>query len=182
MCHCVSSYNLSTLYLVELELMKRYMYVRTTSAPCVLCLPERQPPGRCPNHVAATGTFGLGLLPAIRTTLVMDPLTIWYQTQSLWCSGPTPPPPPLLMVNFHQPSHEFTFSVGIDLISKLMILTLMIYQVRTRMWFLEFIVYTGIKYLNEDFWVKFIKHFERRSWSPTQVKTRGEHDSKWSKD
>jgi hypothetical protein len=44
-----------------------------------------------------------------------------------------------------------------------MILTLMIYQVRTRMWFLEFIVYTGIKYLNEDFWVKFIKHFERRS-------------------
>jgi hypothetical protein len=67
------------------------------------------------------------------------------------------------MVNFHQPSHEFTFSVGIDLISKLMILTLMIYQVRTRMWFLEFIVYTGIKYLNEDFRVKFIKHFERRS-------------------
>jgi hypothetical protein len=49
----------------------------------------------------------------------------------------------MLMVNFRQPSHEFPFSVGIDLISKLMILTLMICQVRTRMWFLEFIVYVG---------------------------------------
>ena len=39
----------------------------------------------------------------------------------------------VLMVNFRQPSHEFTFGVGIDLISKLMILTLIIYQVRTCM-------------------------------------------------
>jgi hypothetical protein len=31
------------------------------------------------------------------------------------------------------------------------------------MWFLEFIVYAGIKHLKEDFWVKFIKHFARRS-------------------
>jgi hypothetical protein len=88
----------------------------------------------------------------------------------------------LLTVNFHQPSHEFTFSVGIDLISKLTILTLIIYQVRNRMWFLEFIVYTRIKHLNEDFRVKFIKHFGRRSWSPTRVKTHDEHDSKWIKD
>jgi hypothetical protein len=51
----------------------------------------------------------------------------------------------LLTVNFCQPSHEFTFSVGIDLISKLTILTLMIYQVHTRMWFLEFIVYIGLR-------------------------------------
>jgi hypothetical protein len=38
-----------------------------------------------------------------------------------------------------------TFDVGIDLISKLTILTLMIYQVRTRMWILEFIVYVGFQ-------------------------------------
>jgi hypothetical protein len=69
----------------------------------------------------------------------------------------------LLTVNFRQPSLEFTFGVGIDLISKLTILTFMIYQVRTRMWFLEFIIYTGIKHLNEDFWVKFIDHFTRRT-------------------
>jgi hypothetical protein len=49
----------------------------------------------------------------------------------------------LLTVNFRQPSHEFTFDVGIDLISKLTILTLRIYKVRTRMWFLEFTVYVG---------------------------------------
>jgi hypothetical protein len=48
----------------------------------------------------------------------------------------------MLTVNFRQPSHEYTFSVGIDLISKLTILTLMICHVRTRMWYLEFIVYT----------------------------------------
>jgi hypothetical protein len=69
----------------------------------------------------------------------------------------------LLTVNFRQPSHKFTFGVGIDLISKLTILTLMIYQVCTRMWFLEFIFYVGIKYINEDFRVKFIEHFARRS-------------------
>jgi hypothetical protein len=45
------------------------------------------------------------------------------------------------MVNFRQPSHEFTFDVGIDLISELTILTLIIYQVHTCMWFLEFIIY-----------------------------------------
>jgi hypothetical protein len=67
------------------------------------------------------------------------------------------------MVNFRQPSHEHTFNVGIDLISKLTILTLIIFQVRTRMWFLEFIVYARIKHRNEDFRVKFIEHFGRRS-------------------
>jgi hypothetical protein len=67
------------------------------------------------------------------------------------------------MVNFYQPSHEFTFNVGIGLISKLTILTLIIYQVCTHMWFLEFIVYAGIKHLNEDFRVKFIEHLVRRS-------------------
>jgi ABC-type uncharacterized transport system permease subunit len=61
----------------------------------------------------------------------------------------------LLTVNFRQPSHKFTFGVGIDLISKLTILTLMIYQVRTRMWFLEFIVYPRIKHINENFQVQF---------------------------
>jgi hypothetical protein len=87
----------------------------------------------------------------------------------------------MLTVNFRHPNHEFTFNVGIDLISKLTILTLMICQVCTRMWYLEFIVYAGIKHLNEDFRV-FIKHFARRSWSLVQVKTRGEHDSKRPKD
>jgi hypothetical protein len=69
----------------------------------------------------------------------------------------------MLMVNFRQPSHEFTFNVGIDLIFKLMILTLIMYQVHTLMWHLEFIDYAGIKHLNEDLWVGFIKHFARRS-------------------
>jgi hypothetical protein len=50
------------------------------------------------------------------------------------------------------------------------------------MWYLEFIVYAGIKHLNEDFQVEFIEHFARRSWSPVQVKTPGEHDSKRLKD
>jgi hypothetical protein len=31
------------------------------------------------------------------------------------------------------------------------------------MWYLEFIVYAGIKHLNEDFRVEFIEHFARRS-------------------
>jgi hypothetical protein len=56
----------------------------------------------------------------------------------------------VLKVNFRQPSHEFTFDANIDLIYKLTILTLMIYQVRTRMWFVEFIVYAGINNLNKD--------------------------------
>jgi hypothetical protein len=53
-------------------------------------------------------------------------------------------------VNFRQPSHEFTFNVGIDLISKLKILTLIIYQVRSRMWYVETIVYARIKHLSEE--------------------------------
>jgi hypothetical protein len=69
----------------------------------------------------------------------------------------------MLTVNFRQASHEFTFNVGIDSISKLTILTFIIYQVCTRMWYLEFIVYAGIKHLNEDFQVEFIEHFARRS-------------------
>jgi hypothetical protein len=69
----------------------------------------------------------------------------------------------LLTVNFRQPTHELTFNVGIDLISKLTILTLIICQVRTHMWYLEFIVYIGIKHLNEDFRVEFIEHIARRS-------------------
>ena len=59
-----------------------------------------------------------------------------------------------------------------------MILTPIICQVHTRAWFLEFIVYTGIKSLKEDFRVEFIKGFTRRSWSPVQVKIQDEHDSK----
>jgi hypothetical protein len=55
----------------------------------------------------------------------------------------------MLTVNFGQPSHEFTFGVDIDLISKLTILTLRIYQVHTRMWFLDFIVYVGFLTLKE---------------------------------
>jgi hypothetical protein len=66
-------------------------------------------------------------------------------------------------VNFRQLSHEFTFSVGIDLIFKLMILSLIIYQVRTRIWFLEFIIYIRINHPNGDFRVKFIEHLMRRS-------------------
>jgi hypothetical protein len=41
----------------------------------------------------------------------------------------------MLTLNFRQPSHAFSLNVGIDLISKLTILTLMICHVRTRMWF-----------------------------------------------
>jgi hypothetical protein len=48
----------------------------------------------------------------------------------------------MLTVNFRQPSHEFTFNVGIDLISNLMILTLMICQVHLCMLNLESIVYS----------------------------------------
>jgi hypothetical protein len=50
------------------------------------------------------------------------------------------------------------------------------------MWFLKYVVYVGFKHLNDDFRVKFMKHFVRRSWSLTQVKTRSEHDSKWPED
>jgi hypothetical protein len=54
----------------------------------------------------------------------------------------------MLTMNFCQPSHEFTFNDGIDLISKLTSLTLIIYQIHTHMWFLEFVVYAGIRHLN----------------------------------
>jgi hypothetical protein len=57
----------------------------------------------------------------------------------------------MLTVNFRQPNHEFTFNASIDLIYKLTILTLILYQVRTHMWYLEFIFLHGIKHLNEDF-------------------------------
>ena len=67
----------------------------------------------------------------------------------------------VLAVDFRQPSHLFTFYVGINLIFTLTILTPIICFFRTRAWFLEFIVYTGIKSLNEDFRVKFIKGFTR---------------------
>jgi hypothetical protein len=36
--------------------------------------------------------------------------------------------------------------------------------------------------LKGEFPKKFIKHFVRKSWSPAQVKTQSEHDSKWPKD
>jgi hypothetical protein len=35
----------------------------------------------------------------------------------------SPSPPHLLTVNFHQPSHEFTFSVGMNFKSYLLVLT-----------------------------------------------------------
>jgi hypothetical protein len=65
----------------------------------------------------------------------------WQGSDHLGCDGEHLLCPPLLMVNFCQPSHEFTFGVGIDSISKLTILTLMICQVHICMWFLEFVVY-----------------------------------------
>jgi hypothetical protein len=49
----------------------------------------------------------------------------------------------LLTVNFRQPSHEFTFNVGIDLISKLMILTVMLCQVHLCMMILKSIIFAG---------------------------------------
>jgi hypothetical protein len=49
----------------------------------------------------------------------------------------------LLTVKFGAPSHEFTFNVGIDSISKLTVLTPLIYQVHSCMWFLEYVVYAG---------------------------------------
>jgi hypothetical protein len=54
-----------------------------------------------------------------------------------------PTPLPLLMVNFRQPNHEFTFSVGMNFISYLLVLTPMVYKVRFCMSVLEFSVYEG---------------------------------------
>jgi hypothetical protein len=48
------------------------------------------------------------------------------------------------MVNFCQPSHEFTFGVGINLIPYSLVLTPLIYQVRSCISCLEFIVYAGL--------------------------------------
>jgi hypothetical protein len=47
---------------------------------------------------------------------------------------------------------------------------------------LEFIIYAGNLRWRGDFRDKFTEHFGRRSWSPTSVKTRDEHDSKWPED
>jgi hypothetical protein len=44
---------------------------------------------------------------------------------------------------------------------------------------LEFIVYAENLRWRGDFRDKFVKHYRRRSWSPTRVKTRDEYDSKW---
>jgi hypothetical protein len=48
----------------------------------------------------------------------------------------------VLTVNFGQPSHEFTFGVGINFISYLLLVTPLIWQVRSCMSVLEFNVYT----------------------------------------
>jgi hypothetical protein len=47
---------------------------------------------------------------------------------------------------------------------------------------LEFIVYAGNLRWRGNFRDKFTKHFGRRSRSPTRVKTRDKHDSKWPED
>jgi hypothetical protein len=47
------------------------------------------------------------------------------------------------MVKFCQPSHEFTFGVGMNFISNLLVLTPLVYQVRLCMSVLEFSVYAG---------------------------------------
>jgi hypothetical protein len=49
----------------------------------------------------------------------------------------------MLTVNFLQPSHEFTFSVGINFISYPLVLTPLVLQVRLCMSVLEFSVYAG---------------------------------------
>jgi hypothetical protein len=49
----------------------------------------------------------------------------------------------MLMVNFRQPSHEFTFSVGITFIPYPLVLTPLIQQVHSCMSVLEFSAYAG---------------------------------------
>jgi hypothetical protein len=49
----------------------------------------------------------------------------------------------MLTVKFRQPSHEFTFSVGMSFISYPLVLTPLIYQVHSCMSVLEFSVYPG---------------------------------------
>jgi hypothetical protein len=59
---------------------------------------------------------------------------------------------------------------------------LMMLQVHTCTTILEVVVYARNLRWRRDFRDKFTKHFGRRSWSPTRVKTRDEHDSKWPED
>jgi hypothetical protein len=49
----------------------------------------------------------------------------------------------MLTVKFRQPSHEFTFGVGMSFISYPMVLTPLVYQVHSCMSVLEFSVYAG---------------------------------------
>jgi hypothetical protein len=49
----------------------------------------------------------------------------------------------MLTVKFCQPSHEFTFGVGMSFISYPLVLTPLVQQVRSCMSVLEFIVYAG---------------------------------------
>jgi hypothetical protein len=49
----------------------------------------------------------------------------------------------MLMVNFRQPSHEFTFSVGITFIPYPLVLTPLVQQVHLCMSVLEFSAYAG---------------------------------------
>jgi hypothetical protein len=49
----------------------------------------------------------------------------------------------MLTVKFCQPSHEFTFGVGITFISYPLVLIPLVYQVRSCMLVLEFSVYAG---------------------------------------
>jgi hypothetical protein len=51
--------------------------------------------------------------------------------------------PLLLMMKFHQPSHEFTFGVGISFTPYPLVLTLLVQQVHSCMSVLEFSVYVG---------------------------------------
>jgi hypothetical protein len=49
----------------------------------------------------------------------------------------------MLMVNFRQPSHEFTFSIGITFIPYPLVLTPLVQQVHSCMSVLEFSAYAG---------------------------------------
>jgi hypothetical protein len=49
----------------------------------------------------------------------------------------------MLTVKFRQPSHEFTFGVGMTFIPYPLVLTPLVYQVRLWMSVLEFSVYAG---------------------------------------
>jgi hypothetical protein len=49
----------------------------------------------------------------------------------------------MLMVKIREPSHEFTFGVGISFIPYPLVLTTVVYQVHLCMSVLEFSVYAG---------------------------------------